>query len=482
MNDLGWLVVTLHVLAASAASWHALLYKRDSRAALGWISVCVLFPIAGPLLYCLLGVNRVENRARMEGDKKVRRRFVDFERGAGLMPPEKRDGGVVASGQFGLQQATLAITGQRLSTGNQVQILYNGEGAYPPMLAAIAQAEYSICLTTYIFETNETGRQFIKALGDAAARGVDVRVMIDGMGEKYSFPRAVRLLKRVGVRTCRYNPPRLIPPTFSVNLRNHRKILVVDDSLGFTGGINIGDRHLTDNPEVKEPVADIHFSFKGPFVAQLVAIFNDSWAETTGRTLPKVPADSPAKRDVEGVASCRAIVDGPDENLDRLALVLQAAVTSAQRSVLIMTPYFLPSPGLIGCLLGAALRGVKVQIVLPGENNLPYVHWATRNMLWELLFYHVEVFYQPPPFAHSKLFMVDEDYVLIGSANIDPRSLRLNYELGVEIYDQKLNEQLCNHFRQVIDVSTPVTLQEVDGRSLPARTRDAFCWLFSPYL
>ena len=103
-------------------------------------------------------------------------------------------------------------------------------------------------------------------------------------------------------------------------------------------------------------------------------------------------------------------------------------------------------------------------------------------MLWELLYYHIQVFYQPPPFAHSKLFLVDDDYALIGSANIDPRSLRLNFELGVEIYDQKLVSELTDHFEKTIETSRPVTLDEVDGRSLPVRTRDALCWLFSPYL
>ena len=133
----------------------------------------------------------------------------------------------------------------------------------------------------------------------------------------------------------------------------------------------------------------------------------------------------------------RTITDGPNEDLDRLALILAGAVSSARERVRIMTPYFLPSRGLIGAMQSAALRGVAVDVILPLRNNLPFMDWATRNMLWELLERGIRVFYQPPPFAHSKLFVVDDQYGLIGSPNIDPRSLRLNFELAVEIYDRQ---------------------------------------------
>ena len=490
MHYLSWLIIILHVLVAAAASWHALLFKRDSRAAFGWLSVSILFPIVGPVLYYIFGINRVKSRARLlhrgqsglegAGSAKLVRRLVGFERGAGFAPLEKsrQDLYPAEPVQRGLVRASYTITGSELSVGNHVEVLHNGEGAYPPMLAAIAKAEHSISLMTYIFETNETGRQFIEALGEAVGRGVDVRVILDGMGEKYSFPRAAGLLDRAGVRVCRYNPPRWIPPNLSVNLRNHRKVLVVDNEIAFTGGINIGDRHLADNPAVKHPVADIHFALRGPVIDQLRSAFTDSWLITSGEQMSQLaPAEA-----VAGDSQCRVIVDGPDDNLDKLELVLLAAVCAAQQRIQIMTPYFLPSAALVGALQVAALRGVQVQVVLPEENNLRYVHWANRNMLWELLYYHIQVFYQPPPFAHSKLFLVDDDYALIGSANIDPRSLRLNFELGVEIYDQKLVSELTDHFEKTIETSRPVTLDEVDGRSLPVRTRDALCWLFSPYL
>jgi cardiolipin synthase len=141
-----------------------------------------------------------------------------------------------------------------------------------------------------------------------------------------------------------------------------------------------------------------------------------------------------------------------------------------------------PSRELIGALKSAALRGVDVNIILPFKNNLPYVKWATENMLWELLERGVKFFYQPPPFVHSKLFLIDEHYAQIGSANIDARSLRLNFELVVEVYDKAFAKDLADHFFSVRDNSTPITLQQVDSRSFAVHLRDSLCWLFSPYL
>lgn len=464
--------------AGLTAAWHALLYKRDSRAAFGWIGVSLLFPLVGALLYYLLGVNRVESRARYFDGQKRKRRFIEFERGAGLA--EDTESTKVQPGPPGLARAGQVISRQELTSGNRLKVLHNGDEVYPAMLKAIEGASDSIYLTTYIFESNAVGREFIEALGTAVKRGVDVRVMIDGLGEKYSLPRATRLLRCAGIWVCRFNPPHLFPPSLSLNLRNHRKILVVDKTIGFTGGINIGGRHLVGAPVVKNPVADLHFAIEGPIVNHLRLIFERDWLHKTGQQLP--PCEPPAEIKGDGGSDCRIITDGPDEDLDRIELVLQAAVSSAQRAICIMTPYFLPSRQLLGCLQGAALRGVKVRIILPARNNLPYVHWATRNMLWELLYYDIEIYYQPPPFVHSKLLLIDEGYALVGSANIDPRSLRLNYELGMEIYDDKTTLELQDHFQQTLTQSRRVTLDEVDSRSLAQRTRDALCWLFSPYL
>ena len=464
----GWVILAAQSLLGASAAWHALLHKRDSRAALGWMAVALTLPVAGALLYVLFGINRVRSRARRRRD--------------GLPPPALRRAREEGEGARpavldDLARAGAAVTGLPLRPGNAVEALWNGEQAYPPMLDAIAEAATSIDLATYIFENNALGRTFADALIDARRRGVRVRTLIDGLGEWYS-PGIGRRLRRGGVELLRFNPLRPLPPNLNINLRNHRKLLLVDRQVAFTGGINIGDRHMLDPPRVRHPVADLHFRIRGPILQDLDAVFADIWQQAGGEDAETPPAHPKPG----GPSHCRVIADGPDEHLDQLALVLQAATGAARRSLRIMTPYFLPSRELIAGLQSAALRGVAVEILLPGLNNLAYVDWATRHLLPELVERGVRVHYQPPPFHHGKLVIVDDSYVLLGSANIDPRSLRLNYELGVEVHDPVFAAQLSREFRARVEGSRPVTRADLSTDSLAARTRNALCWLCSPYL
>jgi cardiolipin synthase len=364
-----------------------------------------------------------------------------------------------------------------LLQGNRVRALHGGEAAYPAMLAAIDGARARILLSTYIFDWDDTGRAFVEALGRAVSRGVDVRVLIDGVGELYSFPRIRHKLARHGVPVRRFLPPRLLPPSFTLNLRNHRKILLVDDTVGFSGGMNISDRHLCGRVDNPRRVVDMHFELCGPVLATLAGIFVNDWSfagDTEPALLPPPPTCGPAR--------CRAIADGPDETLDRLLLLLVGAIGLARHRVAIMTPYFIPPRELLGALQSAALRGVDVAILLPERNNLFFMHRATRHLLLELLQRGVRVYLQPGPFVHTKLLLVDDGYAQIGSANLDPRSLRLNFELTVEIFDEEFVRITGEHFASARAAASEVTLADVDGRPTRTRLLDGLAWLFSPYL
>jgi cardiolipin synthase len=436
-----------------------------------------MFPPIGVVLYFLFGINRVRTRA-----EKLKKRSP-FKIEFGYERPEDDDGYQESHIQVPFDSREIfnvseAVTRRPIVEGNRVQILHNGEEAYPSMLEVIENAKSTISLATYIFETNRTGMLFIDALGMAANRGVDVRVLIDGIGELYSFRRAGTLLKKKKVNIRRFLPPRLFPPAIHINLRNHRKILVSDGRIGFIGGMNIGDRHLAQNKNNPSRVIDIHFHIEGPVVQQLEKAFMEDWAFCTGEQT----ATTFDTNGHEGNAVCRTIVDGPNEDIDKLATILVGAISSAKHRISIMNPYFLPSREIISALQIAALRGVETEIILPYKNNLPFVGWATQNMLWELLQKGVRVYYQPPPFVHSKLFIVDDHYVQIGSANIDPRSLRLNFELVLEIYDKETAINLAEHIKKCRENSKEISLEEMDSRPIPIRIRDAVAWLFSPYL
>lgn len=469
----GWLALALQAALGLLCAWHALLTKRDPRSALAWIGIVLLLPLGGPLLYFIFGVNRIRTRHR-----RLKRFPLPLEFGyeqpddaglADLVPGTAADGPIA--------RASARISHRPCLPGSHIERLHNGDQAYPAMIEAIRSAERYVYLSTYIFGASGAARDIIDALKAAQRRGVTVCVLIDGLGQWYTLARTAPALREGGVRVARFLPLRPWPPSVHVNMRNHRKILVVDGEIAFTGGMNIADYHVIGDGN-RHGVIDLHQRLRGPVVSQIEAVFAEDWRFATGQALPEpAPPGGPA-----GEAACRVITDGPNEDLDRLALVLLAAVSAAQRRITIMTPYFLPGRELLGALQAAALRGVDVRILLPGKNNLPYVHWATRNMLWELLLHDVQVRYQPPPFVHSKLLLVDDDYAQVGSANLDPRSLRLNFELNVEVFDPAFNAALSADFEAAWAPARPVTLQEINRRGLAERTRDAICWLFSPYL
>jgi cardiolipin synthase A/B len=479
MNFLNWASITLSILLAVSTSGHALFNKRTPSSALGWVAVCLMFPFVGPFLYFLFGVNRVQTRAKKLEDKRGPF-HSDYKVHSSFSTPA-----TVSISELNLypvfsQIAMISdrVTSRPLVGGNRIEPLHNGEAAYPAMLHSIESAKKSLYLMSYIFDTSKSGWQFIDALSRATHRGVDVRVIIDGVGELHSLTRAGDKLKRRGIRVARFLEPTLFPPAIHINLRNHRKIMIADGQTAYTGGMNISDRHMAGNIKNRNRVIDVHFRLMGPIVAQLEQAFLEDWAYCTGeQTEPtlSLPVEY-------GTAICRVVTDGPNEDIHKLSTILIGAVASAHQRILIMTPYFLPSAELISALQTASLRGIKVYIVLPSKNNLPFIKWAAQHMMYDLLYWGVKVFFQPPPFVHSKLFVIDDQYVQIGSANIDQRSLRLNFELTVEIYDPKVAQNLSAHIEEKIKNSKELTLKDYERRPFLLKTRDALTWLFSPYL
>ena len=425
--------------------------------------MCFLFPLAGSALYGLFGINRVRSRA-----KQLR---------AGLPVASRLPSPPASADDFASQLTRIgdAVTQWARIPGNDIIPLENGENAFPPMLAAIDAAQRSVWLATYIFETDPVGQQFIDALAKATARGVEVRVLVDGVGEWYSWPHAVKLLRRAGVRAARFLPPQLLPPRLALNLRNHRKLLIVDGQIGFIGGMNLGGREV-GKPSHRR-MADLHFQVRGPVVGQLGQSFVIDWQFSAGEQLR---VEQPAEQ--AGACVCRVITDGPDEDNDKLLYVILGAVSVARHQILIMTPYFIPSPELTAALQAASLRGVEVCIVLPERSNLRYVDWASRRWLPPLLERGVQIYLQPTPFSHTKLLVVDGAYAQIGSANLDPRSLRLNFEIAMEVYGRDKCQELAAYIARARSHSTPYTRELAARRPMLVRARDSLFWLLSPYL
>jgi cardiolipin synthase len=471
------MVGALSLLLAVLASGHAILQKRDVRSAVAWVGLIWLVPVLGAVLYVLMGINRIKRRAKaLRAGQAGYRAPLDLSR----CPPVDLEKSLPGHEQFhALSRLVGEVVQKPLLAGNHVTPLVNGDEAYKAMLAAIDGAGQSVTLCTYIFDNDGAGRKFLDALARAVGRGVETRVVVDDVGARYSFPPITRILKRRGIKVARFLPTLIPWRAPFVNLRNHRKILVIDGRVGFTGGMNIREGHvLAGNP--RHPVRDLQFRVEGPVVAHLQETFAGDWFFSTGESLKGkrwFPPLEPA-----GPVIARGIPDGPDEDFGKLPWTVQGALACAKSSVMIMTPYFLPDGALITSLNLAAMRGIEVDIILPSVNNLPVVHWASTHLWWQVLRHGCRIWLTPPPFDHSKLMLVDGMWMLFGSGNWDPRSFELNFEFNVECYDRGLAERLGGLAFGKLENARPVTLDDVNGRSLPVKLRDGIARLFSPYL
>jgi cardiolipin synthase len=475
------LSITLWIALAGWAIVDVLLRKNEPHAAWAWITLCLTLPIGGAAWYWLFGINRVRTRARKRGPLPRRGDKIgrDHHRDARHRSHPERS--AVPRTLSEVVRTGDVLTRRPLLDGNQLQILYNGEQAYPRMLAAIDAASRWIALEVYIFDSDDVGQQFIDALIRAKERGVDVRCLLDGVGE-FAWRRAGSALRSRGLHVARFNPIRFWPPFLHINLRNHRKLLLVDGVTGFAGGMNLSAAQLADRIDNPHRVTDVHVELQGPIVEQLGEMFSDDWRYASGEewSATSNPRDDAAAGN--GNAICRLITDGPNEDLGQLSLVLLAAIANAQHRIFIVTPYFLPLTEMIAALQSAAVRGVEVDVILPRVNDQPITHFAARKNFAQLMERGVRIHYQPAPFCHAKLFVVDGHYAQFGSANFDPRSLRLNFEMMVEVYDQPFASALASHCEALCRKSERVSPRRVRLQTLPSQLRDAVCWLFSPYL
>ncbi len=430
------------------------------------------------MAYLLFGVNRIERDARSHPIEH----WMTFQESMHVERQQLRD--ILGDHNHIIPIAAVLdrIGREDLLAGNHIETLASGEPAFSAMLQDIGKAQKSITLASYIFKNDAVGKAFAQALANAQDRGVQIRVLIDNAGEHYSFPPISRVLKRYQINVSRFNPPRLsIQRLITMNLRNHRKLMIIDGSRAYTGGMNIQAAHL-QTKAIDEQVRDTHFALEGPIVRQLQTVFAHDWTFATGERLQGAPWFL-ENYEAKGEILARAVPNGPDQqDMSKLHWTLLAAINSAWRSLYIVTPYFLPATSYIDALNLAALRGVAVNIVLPMRNNLPFMKWAAQAQIEPLLYGGCRIWQTDGPFDHSKLMIVDDTWSLIGSANWDARSIRLNFELNVECYQTAFAHEIVQRIEERIAAATPVSLPGLQQRSLPVKLRDRLAWLMLPLL
>ena len=377
------------------------------------------------------------------------------------------------------RQTMHALTGSPLLEGNRVEILRNGVQFFPAMLAAIRAAQKTINLEFYIYWDGEIGRQFAEALAERARAGVAVKVILDSVGSSQMSQSLIDFMHRNGIDLEWYHPLRWY--TISrFNHRTHRKLMVVDGALGFSGGVGIADVWLGD-AESKEHWRDTVVRVEGPAIAQMQFAFMDNWVKSRGELLTGL--DYFPQVEPRGHHCTQVIKSSPSEGSSAVKLLYIVSIVSATKSIYISNAYFVPDSDTLRALEGAVRRGVDVRVVVPGELiDVPIVREASRMHYDIMLRRGIRIFEYQPTMMHAKTMVVDGIWSTVGSSNFDERSFRLNDEVNVNIYDEEIAQQMEAMFFQDLAHSEEITLRKWFRRPRWSRIKEALADVLKPQL
>jgi cardiolipin synthase len=468
------------VLAALTICW-ILAIKKETTSALAWCLLVILVPFLGMLLFMLLGYQHVQRP--MLRKRRHRARFrethqaVKREEVPGAAPLERE------TGWGGMARLAQKFDAFPLTPGNQIDFYHEGQPAYDAKLEAIRAAQHHIHLEYFIFQPDDSGHLFLTELTKKARAGVEVRLVYDAMGSHHLKRRFLRPLLDAGGKAGAFLPLNPLSRRSQVNLRNHRKILVVDGKVGFTGGLNIGDEYLGKVPRYGF-WRDTHLRLEGPMVAGLQRVFTEDWDFACGEHLkgagyfPQAPVDE--RR--EGRAPVQVIYSGPDQPQNAIREIYFAAILRARRRLWIASPYFVPDAGIYDALRLAGNLGVDVRLLclFRPDKWIPYM--AARYYFSDVLAAGVKVYQYSKGMMHSKVVLVDGEWASVGSANLDNRSLHLNFEMNCLIYSPEKVAELEAAFLHDLESSVRLEPDVFAQRPLAGRLVENACRLLSPVL
>jgi cardiolipin synthase len=448
-----------------------LLSKKDATATVAWCLLVLFVPILGAFLFWGFGYNYLLHRVRHQrGERTGYRKQYPHPDG----PPHRAD-----SGHDDLGELAERVNAHPARRGNALTVFHETEHAYKALLEAIASAQQYVHLEYFIVRSDATGTRLLDLLAQKAREGVEVRLLYDAMGSLHLKSRSLRPLLESGGHVAGFLPLNPFHSLIRINLRNHRKITVVDGRIGFTGGINIGDDYLGKNP-VLGYWRDSFVRLEGPAVADLQHVFREDWEFTRGEALSeaKYAPPQPPTGDV-----CVQIADsGPDQEINTIREIYFLAIISARRRLWIATPYLVPDNGLFDALRSARYRGVDVRILTLLRPDHYISYYAGLYYAADLLNYGVKIYLYCKGMMHAKLMMVDGRWGMVGSANLDNRSLHLNFEVGCILHDAEQVEQLEAVYQRDLDDAVPLDQQILEKRSLASRALENACRLFTPAL
>jgi len=470
-------IVIFHISLSFLTSVHVLLFKENERTSLAWISLVIFSPVLGSLFYWLFGINRIKRSAQKKHPKTLKQDFLHPEKNINFHHLPKNWHSAIIAGH--------SIHPVNYVADNSVEPLINGDKAYPEMIQSIHCAKHYIVLSSYIFDYDTLGRQFINALAQAQKRGVIVNVLLDAVGIGYSWHKSGQAFKKARIKTARFLPAISFTSFRFINLRNHRKTLCVDGTVAYIGGMNVSQNNIVKS--AVHPIDDVQFKVSGPIIDQISQVFIEDWFFATGELIefPRYNIEAspkPEKKINNSAVIARVIQDGPDEHHNRTRWTLINALVCAQTSVKIMTPYFIPDQTLMASLHTAAMRGISIEIIVPEHSDILFVDWVMEANLARIIEHGVQIYKNKRPFDHSKVIIIDNIWSFIGSSNWDARSLEFNFELNLECFDTNLNAQLTELFTLKKQNSIPVIEDDINDISTIKKVRNNLFRLFSSYM
>lgn len=475
-------MATLAVLLAdllALATIPSVLLQRRGRplAALSWVLAVVSIPILGVGAWWLLGRTHLQRLRRRRQESGLV--FTAHSPGPSALPISTHFASVLP---FATSPRAWADGVQRPTGDNAVELLVDGCQAFPAMAKAIEAARHQVHAMFYIWQTDETGRHLRDLLVRKAREGLAVRVLVDAVGSPKIHGAFVAPLKDAGAKVVSFLPVRFRPWSPTFNFRNHRKLVVVDRTIAFTGGMNVGNQY-------ESKWHDLAVKIKGPAVAQLDSIFEEDWFFASGEDLSAEQKAGESSCDAESQfqcpqspAACAVIASGPDRQQNRIHDAFFLAISQARQRVLLTTPYFIPSHAIMAALRGAAQRGVDVKILLPRQGDIFLVGLASRSYYPGLLTEGARVFEFSLGMVHTKALVIDDWLSVLGSANVDSRSFRLNFELACFISSSELNARLAEVFTEALNHSSQVNLAAMEHRPHRVAVAESLAHLLSPLL
>lgn len=431
----GWIGALWALYLLVLAVW-IVLQKRSPLSSLSWILALAALPVLGFVVYFFLGPQKIRRQ-------RIRRQKLRHLHALHAPPPDEDPEGRLPRRKASLGRLVRATTGAPVSSAHSAQLLAGGAATFAALHAAIAAAQRHVHLAYYIFEPDRVGLPLLDELTAAARRGVHVRLLVDAVGSPSLGRRHLAALRAAGGEVAFFHPFRFAGLRPLLNMRLHRKIVVVDGAIGFTGGVNISERQH----EGLDPRAfhDLHLRIEGAACTWLQTIFIEDWLYATRRPIDESDLHP---RHATGPVAMQIAGSGPDslwESVHRLHL---QAISDARERVWLATPYFVPGEAALYALAGAALRGVDVRVLVPRRSDTLLVTFAARSYFDELMEAGVRFYEYQPSVLHTKALLVDDDCVLLGSANFDMRSFRLNFEVCAAIYDTAAAALLAHQFER----------------------------------